>query len=88
DELGSLRGAVIAPSPTLEWQFYQFKVEKLAAALAQAFLHFYDTCRFWGEAQRQDPDLVQARLGLVLATQLLLQFLLREGLGLTAPTEL
>lgn len=88
DELGSLMGAAIAPSPTLEWQFWQFKVEKLAAALAQAFLHFYDACRFWGEVRQQDPDLVQARLGLVLATQLLLQFMLRECLGLNAPTEL
>ena len=85
DELSRLEIAAIAQSPSQDWRPH---VEKLAAALAQAFLTFYAACRFWGEVQREDPDLVQARLGLVSATQHLLQFILQDWLGLVAPTEL
>nr|WP_290223697.1 DALR anticodon-binding domain-containing protein [Trichocoleus desertorum] len=86
DELLDLvTSAAIAQSPPLGWQA---RVERLASALAQAFLSFYDACRFWGEVQQRDPALVQARLGLVLATQLMLQGILRDFLGLIAPAEL
>ncbi len=77
--------AAIAQSPPPGWQV---RVERLVAALAQVFLNFYDACRFWGEVQQRDPALVQARLGLVLATQLLLKLMLQEFLGLAAPTKL
>jgi hypothetical protein len=84
DELLTLIEAAIAQSLPPAWQL---RVERLAATLAQAFLNFYDACRFWGEVQQQDPALVQARLGLVLATQPLLQLMLQGLLGLSAPSE-
>ncbi|MBW4489407.1 MAG: hypothetical protein KME12_16595 [Trichocoleus desertorum ATA4-8-CV12] len=83
--LDLITSAAIAQSPPLGWQA---KVERLVSALAQAFLDFYAACRLWGEVQQRDPALVQARLGLVLATQLMLQGILRDFLGLMAPTEL
>ncbi|MBD2122687.1 DALR anticodon-binding domain-containing protein [Trichocoleus sp. FACHB-262] len=85
DELQSLLVAAIALP--LEPKEYRM-VERLVAALAKAFLSFYDACRFWGDVQQSDQALVQARLGLVLATQPLLQVLIQEVLGLVAPTEL
>lgn len=85
DELSNLIVAAIAQPSVSQGRS---RVEKLAATLAQAFLSFYDACRFWGEVRQQDPALVQARLGLVLATQCLLQFILREVLGFIAPVEL
>nr|WP_242017036.1 DALR anticodon-binding domain-containing protein [Trichocoleus sp. FACHB-46] len=85
DELQSLLAAAIALP--LEPKGYRM-VERLVAVLAKAFLSFYDACRFWGHVQQSDQALVQARLGLVLATQPLLQVLIQEVLGLVAPTEL
>ena len=61
---------------------------KLAKALSDAFQTFYSQCRIWGEVKQETPKLAQARLGLVVATQALLQFILQELLGVFAPLEL
>ena len=61
--------------------------EKVANSLSNRFQAFYRQCRIWGKVRVENPKLVQARLGLVLATQSLLKFLLEEKLGAPAPLE-
>ena len=62
--------------------------EKSASNLSQVFLTFYSQCRIWGEVKTENPQLAQARLGLILATQSLLHLLLQDLLGVPAPLEL
>ena len=61
---------------------------KIANSLSVAFQTFYSQCRIWGEVKIETPKLAQARLGLVLATQSLLRFILEELLSAVAPLEL
>lgn len=62
--------------------------EQAAFNLSQAFTNFHSCCRLWGEVKLSDPQLVEARLGLILAAQVLLQFLLQKQLGVLAPQQL
>lgn len=64
-----------------------FNWEKSAVRLSQAWQKFYADCRVWGEVQK-NPQLVQARLGLTLVTQMSLRLLLNDKLGIFAPQEL
>lgn len=61
---------------------------KLADSLSEAFQTFYSQCRIWGEVKIENPKLAQARLGLILATQSLLRFILEHLLNAVAPLEL
>ena len=61
---------------------------KLANSLSEAFQIFYSQCRIWGEVKIEQPKLAQARLGLILATQSLLRFILENWLNAIAPLEL
>ncbi|MEG4350346.1 DALR anticodon-binding domain-containing protein [Microcoleus sp. LAD1_D5] len=61
---------------------------KLANSLSESFQTFYSHCRIWGEVKIKQPKLAQARLGLILATQSLLRFILKESLSAIAPLEL
>ncbi len=60
---------------------------KIALSLAQAFANFYSHCRIFDGTNTQMPKLAQARLGLILATSLVLNLLLQR-LGVFAPQEL
>lgn len=81
-ELIVVADSICAASGKLErsWQ--------AAFNLSQAFASFHSCCRIWGEVKLSEPQLVQARLGLILATQVVLQFLLHKRLGVFAPQEL
>lgn len=67
----------------------QLKIwEKAALNLSQIFQTFYSCCRIWGEVKMQTLELSQARLGLVMATQISLRLLLQDRLGVPALREL
>lgn len=62
--------------------------EQAALNLSQAFQAFYSNCPIWGEVKIQTPQLAQARLRLVMATQSVLRLLLQDKLSAEAPWEL
>ncbi len=61
---------------------------KVAVDLSQAFESFYSACRIWGEVRRETPNLALTRLGLILATQSVLGWMLQNLFGVCAPLEL
>lgn len=61
---------------------------KLATGLCEGFSLFHSACRIWGDVRTQTPELAQARLGLIRATQTTLEFILKDFLATEAPAEL
>jgi arginyl-tRNA synthetase len=87
---GRLLSALVTVIDNLEFPDLNASVnwEKLALDLSQCFESFWCQCRIWGEVKISDPDLAQARLGLMIATQSVLRILLVSKLGAVAPVQL
>lgn len=64
------------------------QVSRQIDLLIRCFEQFYRQCLIFGDVAQQQPELAQARLGLVRITQGLMGILLEEGLGVEALTEL
>ncbi|HEY9866582.1 MAG TPA: DALR anticodon-binding domain-containing protein [Candidatus Obscuribacterales bacterium] len=62
--------------------------QKIAEQFSQHFQQFYRYCQIWGEVKQNQPELAQARLGLVFITQFILKILLEEKLRVMAPLDL
>jgi arginyl-tRNA synthetase len=60
---------------------------KLTISLSEAMINFDRSYPILGQAKTH-PQLAQARLGLVAVTQYLLEFMLRDRFGISAPQEL
>jgi len=81
--LFSAKDALYCPAPRQNPNW-----EKLTKGISESFEKFYSQCRIWGEVKRENLKLAQARLGLLMATQVLLRLLLEDVLGVVAPGEL
>lgn len=64
------------------------KWQRAAFDLVKAFESFWSACPIYGDMKTTTPKLVMARIGLVMATQSVLKFLLEEKLGFSACLEL
>ncbi|PAX51353.1 DALR anticodon-binding domain-containing protein [Brunnivagina elsteri] len=62
--------------------------QKTGISISKAFEDFWRSCHIWGEVKMGLTELALARLGLVLVTQVVLQFLLEDKLGISALPEL
>ncbi|MBD1870794.1 hypothetical protein H6F95_26550 [Cyanobacteria bacterium FACHB-471] len=79
---------LVATVDTLSDAPSQRSILKVGENLSQNFIKFHAACRVFAEIKTAEPELAQARLGLVLATQAVLKALLEEGLDVYAPTKL
>lgn len=64
------------------------QILKLATELSQDLLMFYAANRIWNETKTENLALAQARLGLILTTQIVLKLLLEKGLGILPPQQM
>ena len=67
---------------------HQVKWEGAALSLVRAFEGFCRACRIHDDLKTTAPELVMARLGLLMTTQSVLRFLLEDKLGISAWLEL
>ncbi len=75
-------------SVMLPWPIEHHQRVRYAQNWAEVFLQSYRECRIFGSVSQTNQPLSQARLGLVAATQRVLNFLLQDMLNLLAPREL
>ncbi len=64
------------------------KWQRAVLSLVKAFESFWSACRICGDVKTSTPELVMARVGLVMITQSVLKFVIEEKLGVSACLEL
>ncbi|MEO1431532.1 MAG: DALR anticodon-binding domain-containing protein [Cyanobacteria bacterium J06633_8] len=64
------------------------KWEGAALSLVRSFDFFWSACRIHDRSNTTSPELKMARIGLIMATQSAIRFLLEEKLGVSACSEL
>jgi hypothetical protein len=67
---------------------YSNKTDNLFIELGKETLNFVAECRIWGGVKETQPQLAEARLGLIAVVQWCLQKFLQEHLGIDAATSL
>lgn len=72
----------------LAWPPNQKTFTAYLQAWSWGFDQFYRDCQIWGEVKKQQPQLAQARFGLLMIIQTLMRFLLVELLEEEAPLTL
>jgi arginyl-tRNA synthetase len=73
--------------PVISLNCSEDQLLRQAQTWSDRILQFHRDCRIWGEVKTENPNLSRSRLGLLIATQSIVQFYLHDILAVHAPLE-
>jgi hypothetical protein len=73
--------------PVISLNCSEDQLLRQAETWSDRILQFHRDCRIWGEVKTENPNLSRSRLGLLIATQSIVQFYLHDILAVHAPLE-